>query len=214
MTVTVSRWRDDLIRHLRLVPSILNDLNGIRSTEPMLEPLKTVLGEIVRLRDNPPSDISYSNGMALESLRVMLKRFPPVNVGGLFHFVGDMDYGERAQQIERIVGLLADARSPEAPQASQSNLGEGTARASGKVPKAPGRSHLKPGDAAQAIASALRYLAHNGRWKATVSEILELAKVPRSTYHDNLKKNDLVKRAKREYDAERLGRGPTYADEI
>ena len=55
----------------------------------------------------------------------MLRRFPPVEVGGLFYFVGEMNYGDRTQQIERIISLLADAEPPGAPQASPSDRGEG-----------------------------------------------------------------------------------------
>ena len=133
MTVALAQWRNEVRRHLCRVSSTILASEGThfsRLTHVDLEPLKPVIEGLVRLRDNQPDESDLKDVTVREYLHVMFKRFPPVKIGGLFYFVGEMDYSDRLRQIQDVIRLLAGDKSRETPQASLSDPGEGTSNPS------------------------------------------------------------------------------------
>jgi hypothetical protein len=81
-------------------------------------------------------------------------------------------------------------------------------------PHAPKRRRLKKGEAAVLICAALDSLAAKGEWNKSDSDIIRLAQVPRSTYYNSTKTDEMVQRSLRDYQARRLGRGPVRPKDI
>jgi hypothetical protein len=72
----------------------------------------------------------------------------------------------------------------------------------------------KPGDPALLILSALESLAEEGVWDVAESEIIMRSGVPRSTYYNVLKNDKSVKKVMQKYRQRRLGKGPSFADDL
>jgi hypothetical protein len=76
------------------------------------------------------------------------------------------------------------------------------------------RKRLKPGDAALKICAALNSLAAQGKWNVLEDEIIERARVARSTYFRVKRLDEDVKEAMELYLDRRLGRGPVHARDV
>lgn len=121
----------------------------------------------------------------------------------------------RLEPPVELVTLLCDSDlAPEAPQAPQSDPREETANPPVRATKRPTQSRLKRGDASAMIVSTLLNLAKDGRWNETQDKIIELTRVPRSTYFDTVRKDKDAGRAKREYDSRKLGCGVARPDDF
>jgi len=205
MSVTFSQWRDEALQRVRRLISILSSAEGeeIDAQESSLTwfYINVELKYLQELVDTPPHPLQSDAMIGLLRLRRLCKTLPVfcdetesvdefckrVNL-----FLDDLSSPAGIDRIEKIATLLSNAepwdaaenaKPPEAPQASQSDPGGGTANQSIPLRENPPAADPVPGLGVAGKATAAAYELHKSGVRVSVAAVAKRADIDRSNLY-------------------------------